>query len=431
MNKLNVRANPLGRVALLISLYFPPEPGGGATTALNRASILHKIGYTVFVLCGFPTYPNGKVTEDKYKGKFFYVEKLDCFTLIRLRLLPLKSKGYIRRFILIVNFVVLTLVWFWRISKISSKPQLVYALAPILFSSFIGSVYSKLTKSFFIYEISAFWPEELIALKTRSYFIISCFGEILARVSYYLPDMLIVISDLAALYLKDKYQPRARVYPLHIGVDPRRYPLLSKQSSRKKLIENKILPSDFETKFIILYSGVVTKITKVENLIHAANKLKHSSNDIAFLVVGEGEEKKKLESLKLCYGLKNLLLLPFQENKFVPYLVSAADVCVVPLSSEPIYETTVPTKFFDYLACFKPQLGICTGELASIINSHKIGLTVKDGQVNELVGAIITLKNSPSLIQSMEKNTHSVLEFFSLDTLALRLDDALKKETTR
>ena len=44
-------------------------------------------------------------------------------------------------------------------------------------------------------------------------------------------------------------------------------------------------------------------------------------------------------------------------------LYQSADVCVIPLSSEPIYETTVPTKFFDYLACSKPLIGICEGEL--------------------------------------------------------------------
>jgi hypothetical protein len=92
--------NFLRRAALLISIYFPPEPGGAASAAWNRASILHKIGYDVFVLCGFPAYPNGWVTEPKYKNKFFYIEKKESFTLIRLRLLPLESKGYLRRLIL-------------------------------------------------------------------------------------------------------------------------------------------------------------------------------------------------------------------------------------------------------------------------------------------------------------------------------------------
>jgi hypothetical protein len=51
------------RIALLISMYFPPEPSCGAMTAFNRALILHKIGYSVFVLFGFPSCPSGKVNQ--------------------------------------------------------------------------------------------------------------------------------------------------------------------------------------------------------------------------------------------------------------------------------------------------------------------------------------------------------------------------------
>jgi hypothetical protein len=52
--------------------------------------------------------------------------------------------------------------------------------------------------------------------------------------------------------------------------------------------------------------------------------------------------------------LKNLYLLHFEDAKLVPHTISAANVCVAPLSSDPIYESTIPTKFFDYLACNKP-----------------------------------------------------------------------------
>ena len=99
-----------------------------------------------------------------------------------------------------------------------------------------------------------------------------------------------------------------------------------------------------------------------------------------------------------------------------------ADVCVVPLSSEPIYETTIATKFFDYLACHKPQIGICGGELAKIINTNNIRVTVKYDEIDKVVDALLTLKNSPSLVHSilhpMEENSHVVLQLFSLDTLA-------------
>jgi glycosyltransferase involved in cell wall biosynthesis len=276
--------------------------------------------------------------------------------------------------------------------------------------------------------VSAFWPEELVAFRTSLYFIQLYFGKILAKMAYALPDMIIVISELAGEYVIKNYKPKVLVYPLAIGVEPSRYPRRSKESSRKELIQKNILPAVLENKFIVLYAGVITKVTKVKNLIYAADKLKNDHNNIAFLIIGEGEEKESIEQFKSDNMINNLYLLPFQDSKLVPYIISAADVCVVPLSPEPIYETTIPTKFYDYLACHKPQIGICAGELANIINSNGIGLTVKDGSIDQLVDAIRTLKNSPDLIRSMEKNAHLALNLFSLDALASKLNDVLEKE---
>lgn len=419
--------NSLAPIALLISLYFPPEPGGGSVTALNRALILQKLGYTVFVLSGFPSYPSGKVTNPKYNGKFFYVEKIEDITLIRLRLLPLKSKGYLSRFILFMNFISLGLVYMPKILRISKKISLVYALAPIIFSSFIGTIYSKITNSFFIYEVSALWPEELIASRTSLHFITLSFGKILAKISYTVPDMLVTISEFAARYISTNYKPNKMIYALPIGVEPSRFPAKSKESSRKELIDIKIFPAALNNKFIVLYAGVITKITNVENLVYAADMLK-DDNDVAFLIIGEGEEKSRLEDIKLTGNLNNLFFLPFQDGAFVPHIISSADVCVVPLSSDPIYNATIPTKFFDYLACHKPQIGICGEELAMIINSNKIGLTVKDREIDKLVAGILSLKNSPSLIHSMEQNSHVVLKEFSLSTLASKFNHVLKEE---
>lgn len=414
-------------IALLISLYFPPEPGGGSITAWNRALILHKIGYTVVVLCGFPSYPTGKVTNPTYKGKLFHVEKIDDITLIRLRLLPLKSKDYLRRFILFINFIFLSLVYMPKILRISTKISLVYALAPILFSSFIGYIYSKITKSFYIYEVSALWPEELIASRKRLHFIVLSFGKILAKISYTVPDMIVVISEFAAKYLANNYRPNVMIYALPIGVEPARFPTKSKESSRKELIEKEIFPADLDNKFIVLFAGIITKITNVENLVFAAEVLR-DDDGIAFLIVGEGEEKARLEEMKLTRKLDNLFFLPFQDSAYVPHIISSADACVVPLSPDPIYDATIPTKFFDYLACHKPQIGICGEELAMIINTNKIGLTVKDGEIDKLVDVILSLKNSPSLVSLMEQNSHALLQEFSISTLASKFNDVLNEE---
>jgi glycosyltransferase involved in cell wall biosynthesis len=213
---------------------------------------------------------------------------------------------------------------------------------------------------------------------------------------------------------------------LPLGIDLRFYQVMSKESSRRQLIKNKIIPQYLENKFIVLYAGTLNRVTRVENLFYAANKIKESEKDIVFLVVGEGDEKQRLEELAVNEKINNVVLLPFVPRSLVSLIISAADACVITLSPEPAYKATIPTKFFDYLACGKPQIGICEGELADLINSNKIGVTVRDGEIDNLVNVVLRFRQS-SLLEQMEKNSHSVVQRFSLEFLASQLEEVLRK----
>jgi glycosyltransferase involved in cell wall biosynthesis len=411
-------------------MYFPPEPSGGSTHAWNRAMVLHKIGYSVIVICGFPAYPNGKVLDPKYKGKFFYIESMQPFKVIRFRLLPLKHVGYIKRLVLFLDFVFLTILYMPKIVRIAGKVSIVYSLAPIIFSSIIGFLYSIFTKSFFVYEAADLWPEELVVFRTFFTPIIMLFGKFVAKISYAIPDVIVTISGLAAEHITKEYKPKASVYGIPIGVDPNKYPRLSKYDSRVDLIKKEILPKELGNKFIVLYSGLISNAQRIENLADAANKLK-DEKEIAILIFGEGEGKQKLEQLKLEYNLYNFYLLPFQPRHMMPTIISAADVCTVLLSSEPIFDVALPTKFYEYLACCKPIIGVCRGELANIINSSNIGHTVNAGDAIRLVSIIKELRNSPALLQTMENNSYNTLKIFSLDSISSKFLHLLKKEMKR
>jgi glycosyltransferase involved in cell wall biosynthesis len=424
------KADGRGRVgnsiALLLSIYFPPEPGGGSSAAWNRAHILHKMGYTVFVLCGFPSYPSGKLLDMKYERKFFFIETMEPFTVIRIRQPLIESAGYFNRFIIFLSFIFLTLFYMPKILRITGKISLVYAIAPIIFSSISGFIYSKLTRSFFVYEASDLWPEQLVAYKTPLLSIIIKVGKVVAKLCYAVPDIIIAISELAAQHITKEYRPKALVYVMPIGVDVNKFQKRSKADCRKELIYNKVLPEKLQDRFIILYAGLISKGTEVENLAYAANKLK-SKEEIIFLIIGDGEERQKLESIKLEYNLDNFYIIPFQARDTMPCIISAVDVCIISLSSQPIFDVDVPTKFYEYLACCKPLIGISQGELARIIKSANIGRSVKSSDIDGLVSNINDFKSSPALLQSMENNCYVTLQRFSLDTLASNFSDMLKK----
>ena len=414
-------------IVLLISIFFPPEIGGGSTGAWNRAMTFHKIGYSVFVISGFPAYPTGKVSDAKYKGKFFYVESLHPFTVIRLRLIPLKHTSLINRFIIFSNFIFLVILFMPRILKITGKIDITYARAPILLSSIIGLFYYKFTNSFFILEMPDLWPEELVNIKSNLSFLIKIFGKNIAKLSYMLPNIIITVSTLAAYRISVEYQPKAHVYGIPVGVDPDKFPLLYKESSRTELIKKGVLPPTLNNKFIVLYSGLISTAQQVENLAYAAEKLKNEK-EISFVIIGEGPQKQNLEQLKIELQLENFYIFSAQPRNLMPIIISSSDVCVITLSSEPIFQIAIPTKFYEYLASKKPLIGVCGGELENIINSTNIGRTAPPGNIDKLNSHIIDFKNSPTLLRTMEDNCTTALQRFSLENIALDLHEILKKE---
>jgi glycosyltransferase involved in cell wall biosynthesis len=418
---------PSSPVALLISIFFPPEIGGGSTGAWNRATVLHKLGYSVFVLCSFPCYPTGRTSDPKYKGKFFVSETLEHFTVIRLRLLPIEYTGFLKRLIIFLNFILLTILLIPVILKSIGKVDLVYARAPILFSSIIGLVYSAVTKGFFIYEAPDLWPEELVAFRTPLLPIIMKIGKLVAKFSYDTPDVVLTISDRAANYISSNYSPKSPVYGIPVGVDPSKFPRLTKDSTRRDLIKSKIFPPELLNKCIVLYSGLISEAQHVENLAHAAKNLT-DEKDIAIVIVGEGPNRSVLERLKIELNLDNFYLFSAQPRIIMPKIISAADICTILLSSESIFEIALPTKFYEYIACTKPLIGICRGELANIINLNNIGFSLEFGDIEKLVASIRKIKNCPEIVQIFENNLCNTLQDFALESVTEKFSKILDQE---
>jgi len=344
-----------------------------------------------------------------------------------MRLLPIKYEGFPRHFAIFVNFIFLSLLYLPSILNLTGKIDLVYARAPIIFSSFIGFVYSSITRSFFIYEAPDLWPEELVVFRSIFSPFVERFGRILARISYSVPDIIITIGEMAAERIIKEYRPKTRVYSIPIGVDPKVFSKLPKRNSRDELLKKRILPYGLEGKFIIFYSGLISTAQNVESLLYAADKLK-LDKEICILIIGDGPEKNRLEELKSQKGLENVYLLSTQPRAIMPLIISAVDVCTISLSPEPIFSIAVPSKFYEYLSCCKPLIGICKGELANIIDLNEIGFSVIPEDTDKLVSVIEKFKNSSELLHVIENNCLNTLQRFSLDTLTVKFSDILKNE---
>jgi glycosyltransferase involved in cell wall biosynthesis len=419
----------LGKV-LLISLFFPPEIGGGSTGAWNRAKVLSKMGFQVYVLAGLPRSrgTSAEIKPESSKSPFLYRENLEGnITVMRIKSFALEYEGIFKRLLIFLSFSISAIICLPSVLRITGSINIVYARAPIIFSTLPGFVYSRIAKCFFIYEAPDLWPEELVNVKSPLVPVIMKFGRLAAKLSYILPDIIVTIGQRASELITYQYHPKANVYALPVGVDTDNFPVSNREACRKELIGMGVLPQEVESKFIVLYSGLLSAAQQLENLLFAAGELKNDA-DLTVLLLGDGPDKEHLVDIKNSYGIKNLYFVPVQPRKLMHKIISSVNICVISLASDPIFEIALPSKFYEYLACHKPILGLCKGELAGIIISNRIGFALDPRDVKVIVSDIKNLKYSSSIMSEIEDGCIKTLKSFDLDSIASLLVHILRSE---
>ena len=110
-----------------------------------------------------------------------------------------------------------------------------------------------------------------------------------------------------------------------------------------------IVKHNLEDKFIVMYSGNFGLTHNIEKILNTALTLK-ADNNIKFVIIGDGPKKKIVDLFEKKHNLKNLLVLPFQGEKMLPYSLSAGDISVVldSFSSDEDGESTasIPSKTY-------------------------------------------------------------------------------------
>ena len=133
--------------------------------------------------------------------------------------------------------------------------------------------------------------------------------------------------------------------------------------------------------------GTIAELTKNKGLaylVDAAQKIPNAT----FVVIGEGEDREKLESLISKYGLQDrFFLLGFIEN--APRLLSAFDVFVLPSIKEGL-----PYVLLEAGLAGVPVVATQVGGVPEVINHKELGMLVSRKNSEGIVDAIVFLQQN-------------------------------------
>jgi colanic acid biosynthesis glycosyl transferase WcaI len=407
---------------LYVSQYFPPEMGAPSARASELAHHWSLAGHQVSVLTGFPNHPTGVVPEEwrPRLRRLVYNEKAGDVDVFRTWLWPLPNRKAHERMRNYASFCVSSALRGMTLPRpdvvIGSSPQLLVALSAwwIAFSRQLP----------FVFEVRDLWPESLTAVGVGSEdSLLHHSLAAIARFLYERADRVVVVTPAFKDHLIQRWRvPPEKIEIVENGVETDMFsPSLPEASAalRREL--------GADSKFLVCYVGTMGMAHGLDTLLDAAATLQREKPDVLFLLIGEGAEKQRIQSLAQSQSLTNVRILDQQPRDKIPAFISASDACLVLLKKTDIFKTVIPTKMLEFMSCARPVILGVEGQARQIIDEAGAGLVIEPENAVALAQAIERLEQDPANGRALgQKGRKYILQRFSRAGTAEKYIDVLE-----
>ena len=375
------------------------------------------MGHDMTVLTGMPNHPYG-IIHDAYKGKRLLRENVNGVKIIRVWFYVAANKGFIKRVLSFLSFMFSAI--FLGMTRLQNC-DIVIATSPQFFTAVAGLLISKFLGVPFVFEVRDIWPAEIVAVGALRNQTLIKILEAIELFLYKKANMIVALAEGTIKILQKRGIPKEKIIFIPNGVDSHLFETpLSTDKTRDHL--------QLDGKFIISYIGTHGMAQKLETVLFSAKNLS-ARNDIVFIFLGEGSEKKRLIQLAQELKLENVIFLPQQERTKIPTFIQASNICLVPLRNAELFKHNIPSKIFEIMACSRPIIVGVDGESRElVVNRAKAGIFYKPEDSVALSSAIMKLYNDRKLSSRLGRNGQCFVNIhFDRDVLAHKYIDKLKE----
>ena len=398
---------------VIVTHYFPPEIGAPQARLSDLARMWAEAGHDVHVLTGMPNHPTG-VVPDEYRGRFRCSERVDGYRVTRCWLYATPNEGIVKKTLGHLSFMVSSVVLGFRGI---GRPDVIVVSSPTFFS--IGSAWllARLKRSRLVVEIRDLWPAIFVELGVLTNRQAIAVLERLELAAYRASDAIVVVSEGFREHIAARGISSAKIHTIRNGVDIDRFLVADQpdQQWRAKLGAGDDL--------LVLYIGAHGISQGLSTVVEAAALL--TDRPIHLALVGEGADKPRVLGRIRELAVQNVTNHPGVPRDEVQAVLSAADICLVPLRDVPLFTTFIPSKIFELLAAGKVIVASVAGESAEILREAG-AVVVAPEDPAALAGALRNLANDPARRREMSIQGRSYVEKnFDRRVLAQRYEEVL------
>jgi colanic acid/amylovoran biosynthesis glycosyltransferase len=210
-------------------------------------------------------------------------------------------------------------------------------------------------------------------------------------------DLFIAVSDFIKRKLVEQGFPEERIISHYYGVD------------LKKFQPN----LDLVRQPIVLYVGRFSEKKGCEYLIRAMSQIQKVTDDIEFVLIGDGELKAEVESLA-ANSLRKYKLLGVQPSSVVREWMNKSMMLVVPSITASTGDCEgLPTVIVEAQAMGLPVVASDHAGIPQAVIHGETGFLTVEKDVDGLVKAILALFNNPELCKRLsEQAQENVRKYF-------------------
>ncbi len=197
---------------------------------------------------------------------------------------------------------------------------------------------------------------------------------------------------------------------IHNGIDVNEIHFLPREEARKKLFE---LAKGRERESDIVV-GTIANLYPTKGLpylVEAAREATAINNQLKFIIIGEGPDRKKIEGMIKNYHLENDVFLVGNISD-AKRLLRGFDIFVMPSIKEGLSYTMIEAS-----AAGLPIIATKVGGSPEIVDNRKNGLLVKAKDFSALANAIVGLANDERLQKILGEEAGKTAGKFSLSKM--------------
>jgi colanic acid biosynthesis glycosyl transferase WcaI len=395
---------------LFITPYYPPEVTAPAIRIHETAMRLVKLRYQVTVLTTFPNFPSGVVPEE-YRGHVTLQERQDGIRIIRVWSYITPNKGFLRRILAQLSFGCLAP---FLGGRAVGWPDVIIVESPPLFNAIAGRLLARYKKCPFIFTVADLWPASAVQMGMLRNRILIRLAEWLEWTTYQRANLVWGITEGICKDITRRGLRPEKVFLLTNGVDTTKFRPLACTETRAGL--------GWDNTFIAIYAGTHGLAHGLPTLLDAAERLV-AQTDIRIVLVGDGAVKRDLVAEAQRRQLSNVYFMKSQPHERMPLLLTAADVCLIPLRKLPLFEGALPSKLYEAMACACPVILSIAGEAKRLAEQEaKAAIAVEPENADALASAILYLYQHPEQAEILgERGRAFVEKHFDRSQLVMKL----------